>query len=115
MYNSSVEIYEIGKKLFGNKFKGVYPLEKIPKYLKNGFYVINTQTSNLPGEHWLAIDVRSYEIKVFDSFGFFYPQELLNRVFQTGKQVTFNRIRYQNPFTTSCGQLCLLWFKRQSM
>ena len=46
-------------------FVGVFAIDKVP-YVSRGKMVVNTQTSNLPGEHWCAIVVRSHDIIYFD-------------------------------------------------
>jgi hypothetical protein len=79
----------------GRKFVGVYPLNRLPQFLKPGCYVINTQTSELPGEHWIAVYVECYKIKVFDSYGFFYPDKLVNTLQRLGRKIHYNRRQYQ--------------------
>ena len=98
------------------KFIGVYPLDRIPNHFKEGGYVINSQTRDLPGEHWIAIYVGRNQIKVFDPFGFYYPSSLVRKVIvQSNKPVYFNYERTQNYATTNCGQLCLLWLTLQNL
>ena len=114
IYFSSVEINRIGKAILGKKFLGVYPLDKIP-YIYEGGLVVNTQTSTLPGEHWIAIFNSPNVIKVFDPFGFYYPSIVVNRVNAMGKQVEYNKTRYQDPLSMNCGQHCLLWLYTQTV
>ena len=51
-------------------FQGVFPLDQLPKSIRHHpcFIVINTQSHNLPGEHWLAVYI-SIEKRgeIFDS------------------------------------------------
>lgn len=118
IYISSLEINRIGKVILGKKFLGVYPLDKIP-YMHEGGLVVNTQTSTLAGEHWIAIYNSKNQIKVFDPFGFYYPSILVNRVSAMGnamgKPVEYNKTRYQDPLSTNCGQHCLLWLYTQTV
>ena len=56
LYVSDSEINTIGKSKLGSLWLGVYPIDKIP-FLTEGCFVVNTQTSTLPGEHWLAVNI----------------------------------------------------------
>ena len=91
----------------GTKWVGVFPLDKIPINRRGGM-IINTQESNLPGEHWIAIYVDD-SIFVMDPLGFYYPQPLVNLVSETRKKVFYNKIQYQDPLTDFCGHICLIW------
>ena len=64
-------------------FRGVFPLDKLPDYLQPGAYVINTHSSNLPGEHWIAISVRHDIIRVFHPLGMYYPIKLVTTWWST--------------------------------
>jgi hypothetical protein len=110
--SSSVQINYGGKRLLGSKWIGVYPLDKIPPILQNviGGMIVNSQTSTLPGEHWIAVYFTNLEIRVFDPLGLLYPAFMVNTLLQMGnKKVTFNSKMYQNPLKSTCGQHCLLW------
>lgn len=110
-YYSSIEIQAIGSKIKG--FRGVYPLDKIP-FLINGGYIVNTQTSSLPGEHWIAFHVNPLRVAVFDPLGRFYPSILVRKLHTLNRSIVYNKIMYQNPFSNTCGQYCLAWLYEQS-
>ena len=110
-----MQVYDIGKTLLGNKFVGVFPLDKIPKKLRCGGYIVNTDPSTQPGEHWIAFNVRQNSISVFDPFGEIYPAALVTQLKSTHKKINFNRFQCQNILTTNCGHLCLLWLTLQYM
>jgi len=97
----------MGKIILGNAWRGVYPLDKIPQ-LKPGGYIINSQTSTLDGEHWIAVFVKPYSILAFDSFGYYYPSILVNKLHSVAP-VKYNTTRYQEFGTKTCGQYCLIW------
>ena len=111
---SSIQIYKIGKAWLGSEFLGVYPLDKIPFLPVNKAIIVNTQSSNLGGEHWLAVYNKPEKILVFDPFGFYYPSMLVSHLSRLSKPMFYNKVRYQEPFTSTCGQHCLLWLKYQS-
>lgn len=53
--------------LFSKKYKGCYPQDtKFP--LKPGYYVINTDISSGPGEHWVALCLTAKSAYFYDSF-----------------------------------------------
>jgi len=85
----------------------------LPYLPVNKAIIINTHTSNLGGEHWLAVYHKPDKIYVFDSFGFYYPSILVTHLSRMSKPIVYNKIRYQDPFSTTCGQHCLLWLKKQ--
>jgi len=102
------------KRELGNKrFIGVFRLERLPDFLQNGSYVINTHTSNLNGEHWIAINVKPSIIRVFDPMGIFYPPLLVTKLERMQQRIEYNQIKYQNPLTFLCGQYCIEWLKSQ--
>ena len=110
---SSIQINEIGTKWLGSDFLGVFPLDKIPYIPENKALIVNTQTSTLSGEHWLAVYNKPENLLVFDPFGFYYPSLLVSTLSRLSKPIIYNRTQYQQWFTTTCGQDCLLWLKYQ--
>lgn len=112
-FNSSIQIKQIGTKLLGSEFLGVYPLDKLPFIPVNKAIIVNTHSSNLGGEHWIAVYNKPAKILVFDPLGFYYPNILVSHLSKISKPIVYNKIRYQDPFTTNCGQHCLLWLKYQ--
>ena len=91
-------------------FMGVFPINNLPKrqFQLPAFFIINTNTSNLPGQHWKAIYVsKKREGEVFDSLAM--PIELI----LTHWMNTFTRkwivstLTLQNPLSPSCGAYVL--------
>ena len=53
--------------LFGKKFRGTYAQDqKFP--LKPGMYIINTDTKEGPGEHWIGLILTNKSAYFYDSF-----------------------------------------------
>jgi len=50
-------------------FLGAFPKDKLPKTRKPCGLIINTDSSNNPGEHWVAIYTDNNCSEYFDSFG----------------------------------------------
>lgn len=85
------------------QFKGVYARDHFnEKTSKPGLYVINTDDSDKPGEHWVAIYNNGRE-EFFDSYGNHPSYFGIN----TTKNVIYNKTRYQNDLSTCCGQYCI--------
>ena len=59
---------KVGKKLLGMKFKGVFPQDRFPAS-KEGYYIVNTDTANQSGTHWVAIVNTKKNVYIHDSFG----------------------------------------------
>ena len=94
-------------------FIGVYPLDKIPTYLKPpSNFIVNTHTKNLPGEHWVAVSYqKDGRVYAFDSFGHYYPSMLKKRLLRLSRTapVWYNKIQYQESDENTCGHYCLAW------
>ena len=70
----SKQLHTHGRRLLGKKFVGVFARDTFPfSSLKPGdMGIINTDTNNMPGEHWVAVARGVVEPKlifVYDSFG----------------------------------------------
>jgi len=108
------EIYHIAKNTIPG-FIGVFPLDKMPLHIGRApkSLIVNTDTSNLEGKHWIAI---SYEqggiIHAFDPLGFYYPPLLVSKLHSMPYQhVIYNRKMIQNPFAPTCGPHCIAFLK----
>ena len=94
-------------------FLGVFPRDCLPKSVPNYpcTLIINTDTKNLPGKHWVAIYISSYkEGEYFDSFGHEPPQDIaiwLNRFSLKWKKVNVSLL--QNPLSVQCGHFVLFY------
>lgn len=63
------QINELGRRMFGPRWGGVYPSDKMPKTQHNKFYVVNTNESSGGGIHWLGIySSQAGRIYVYDSY-----------------------------------------------
>lgn len=110
------QLNEMGKRYFGSDFLGAFPLDKLPRMVQPGNkFIVNTQSANLPGEHWLAVSYKSSGIVyAFDPLGMYYPTHFVNYLFCCCvgcARVKFNRVTYQNPFTNTCGLHCILFLR----
>ena len=100
-------------------FIGVFPRDALPKgiVIYPCSLIINTDTKNLPGKHWVSIYISSYkEGEYFDSFGREPSQDIalwLNKFTIKWKKV--NSAILQNPLSTSCGQFVLFYVNERPL
>ena len=115
----SYSVDKMGKKYVPN-FVGVFPLNRMPQALRApANLIVNTDTHNLSGEHWLALSYQNGGIvHVFDPFGFYYPRILkiyANKLGRRTKPVIYNRTRYQGVLEQTCGLYCIAWLIKHNV
>ena len=111
----SDELLQVGKRIIPG-FIGVFPADELPNFNHEPEtpyrFIVNTQSSNLPGEHWIAVSCEDHGIAlIFDPLGFYYPPTLINFLSKKYPKIYFNKIQYQHPETRLCGQLCIEFLK----
>lgn len=75
------------------------------KPLRNECAIVNLDSSNGPGTHWVAYYKKGSHIEYFDSFGNLQPpNELIDYL---GDKIKYNYIKYQDYNSVNCGHLCL--------
>ncbi len=104
------ELYSIGKKLFGSKFLGVFPQDRLPDEIYNKpskYAIINNHTSGMSGEHWVAIAglPNSTKILIFDSFG--RASKTLLPLLKQKKIIDTDSDAEQKIIQMSCGQFSM--------
>ena len=103
---------DASKILFGNAGFNVYSIDHLPEGRKaNLMFIFNTDSSNLPGTHWIAVMVRKGVGFVFDPFGHAPPARLTHWMNTRNYRWTSNLRQIQTETTTLCGAYCLyfLW------
>ena len=107
---NSIQIEKIleGDQYSRKYFKGVFALDEVPlqgKKIKNSIFVINSETKNGPGEHWIAVFFdKNSNCEFFDSLGFdpkFYSLDFLLK--KSSNTLTINRFAVQSIFSEFCG------------
>lgn len=64
----SVTLNKIGKSQFGPAWNGVHAQDQV--HLKpNSYQIVNTDTHDKPGQHWLAVYTSTTRAYVWDSYG----------------------------------------------
>lgn len=95
-----------------NYFIGVYSRDQLP-ILRDYpcCFILNTDPSTQPGEHWLALYYNEdIEAEFFDPAGY-HPSMygLEDYLKSTAKSWIYNKKRIQGYFSELCGQYCLFY------
>lgn len=91
----------------GYYINGVFSKDKLPKDLKDGWYVMNLQNSNDGGgSHWTCFKSinGSKIIEYFDAFGFSPPLEVYERA---KSDILYSERQIQDINSTTCGWFCI--------
>lgn len=92
-------------------FRGVFMRDELPKK-PNKFEcaIVNLDSSQNEGTHWVAYAKIGNYCEYFDSFGNLKPPlELTN--YLNGLDIYYNYNRYQSFETTNCGHLSIMFLK----
>lgn len=89
-------------------FRGIFMRNALPKNCHiSECAIVNLDSSDGPGTHWVAYGKRRSEIYYFDSFGDLQPPKELIAYFGSGVKIYYNYLNYQKYNTVVCGQLCI--------
>lgn len=99
----------------GTHFLGVFAMDQLPTHLpshqsEDGYcMIVNTDPSNLAGQHWLAvyINAKTKLGEVFDSFGRIPPLTLQRWLVKHCRHWTYSSRFVQGPITLLCGAYCI--------
>jgi len=99
-------------------FKGTFPVDliKYKKYTERPIsFIINTDPSNKPGEHWVALYINEdNKAEYFDSFGR-SPIDLINFLkLNSVKEIIYNKNIIQCLFSSNCGAYCILFLRARN-
>jgi hypothetical protein len=101
----------IGKKILGVKFKGVFPSDKIPRLNDlQPYCILNLDTSEEAGSHWVAIAKNGDNTYIYDSFGRNNVKIIPNLQYSgNGRIIDTDRDVEQGILETNCGARSLAW------
>lgn len=103
---STDELLNYGNKLIDN-FKGVYALDQLVNVRPTGPIIVNTDTSNLPGTHWIAVAFRNDTAYCFDPLGYPPPLKVITWLNTNFNRWKCNLRQIQSNLSTQCGYYCL--------
>jgi hypothetical protein len=111
---TNVYVEKLGKKLFRNKFLGVYPADILPKNSNKNkccSIIFNTGNSNTVGEHFVAFYWTKSEIHYFDSFGEKLKNKNIKKFLKhfPNHSKIYNCKKIQADNSTFCGFFCLAY------
>ena len=98
-------------------FVGTFPSDEIPDIEPNEGVIVNTDTKDKPGTHWIAIYRPEHaSVEYFDSFGLppLIPQiiDYMNKI-AGPRGWTYSISSLQHEESDSCGQHCLNFLKHR--
>lgn len=112
---NSGELHDMGRTLFGKKFVGVFPQDKVPsniaKGVKQKYFILNLDKSDEPGSHWVGVLTipNSTRLLIFDSFG--RSSKKILPFLRTIKSIDTDSDAEQKILQDSCGQFTMAWLK----
>lgn len=115
------ELTNLGKKMFGNKFKGVYAADELTNLKKedSGYFIFNLDKKNEPGSHWIGVvknrrklpdGTFADKILVYDSFGR-DTKEIAPGIYSIGNIYQTENDAEQKIEEEDCGSRVITWFK----
>lgn len=69
--------------------------------------IVNLDSRQGLGTHWIAYKKKGNEVDYFDSFGDLPPPKELIKYFGKSSHIQYNYNRYQKIGSSNCGHLCL--------
>ena len=93
-------------------FLGVFSINQLPKRIPRVplFFIINTNSDNLPGQHWKAIFIsKTHHGEIFDSLA--SPTSLILEQWMNShtRHWSISTLVLQNPLAPSCGGYVLYY------
>lgn len=109
MATTTITLKNASKKLFTDDwFMGVFSSNQLPKYSPKSFgLIVNYDTHNLPGSHWMAIISRDGEGYYFDPFGYDPPLNITSWLNHHFDNWSYNKRQVQAIDSNYCGYFCL--------
>ncbi len=97
---------------------GVFAADQLPISIPTypcGF-IVNTDSSSQPGQHWLAVFIRDNIVECFDSYG--QPPGAYNPLFSRwiqrhARTVRVNPTRLQSDTSNVCGLYCVYFLRHR--
>lgn len=96
-----------------NRVKGSLAANELPYQSDlNGFYILNTDESGLPGRYWCVFYFNDNSSEFFDSLG--RPPEYYHKYFKDyllarGLPYRYNVMNIQSPQSILCGLYCIYY------
>lgn len=94
-----------------NTFAGVFASDMLPKFRRHfSSFIVNLDPHTLSGSHWIAIFFHNNTAYYFDSYGLPPSNRKILHFLKTNANCVFyNKITFQEVYTTTCGLYCLFF------
>lgn len=93
-------------------FRGVYMRDTLPKKPRRiECAILNLDTSDNPGTHWVAYVKLNNYCEYFDSFGNLRPPLELTH-YLNGFSIIYNYDKFQSYNSVNCGHLCIKFLRK---
>ena len=103
--SNKFELAEKAKKLKLDNFIGVFMRDQVNVTpLRNECGILNSNTNNQPGSHWVCWFKYGAAKYYFDSFRLIAPKELVEYL---KPPIIYSTCQIQGFYDTKCGQWCL--------
>lgn len=106
---TNFELLHYAKELNVPYFRGVYMRDELPRggprKIESG--IVNLDSRQGTGTHWVAYQKSGNSVRYFDSFGNLRPPVELENYFGPNVKIDYNYKRKQNLNSVVCGHLCL--------
>ena len=99
---------------YDKHFMGCFASNQLPSFPSSfpKSMIINTDTANSSGEHWVALVLKKKSCFYFDSFGLpILNDNILNFVSEIYNKVSYTDVCIQNVFSDYCGKFCIAFIK----
>lgn len=104
--STNTHLTELADKM-GLPLNDILMRDEMNELNKDGFYIINLDTSNNNGTHWTALYFHPLKSYYCDSFGFVPPLEVEQKI----KPYLYNNEDIQDFNSEACGYYCLAFIK----
>lgn len=102
------DLHKYASQLKIKSFRNVFMRDDLPKKpYRNECAIVNLDSIDGPGTHWVAYWKRNDSVYYYDSFGDLPPPIELINYFGRGASIYYNYVKYQNYNSFICGHLCL--------
>ena len=91
-------------------FRGVYSSDNMPSLTPPYCFIVNSEPSDQPGDHWLAFWVNKDSVEFFDTYGRTpYMFDNAFTVFLRGRKCFYNSVVLEGIFSKTCGQFSIYY------
>jgi len=84
-------------------FIGVFPIDMIPDIKKNNSMVINLDSHDQPGSHWVGLFSNDNDVYYYDSYGLYPPPEVVKICKKSRLNCIYSSNEIQHENSILCG------------